>query len=462
MTRQVLQPDLSVVRRRLVYVLFTGSTLGWIAFVATLTVATIAARSLSGSTMLAGLPLAAGAFGQAAGTNLFGRLSSRFGRRFIMLLGPPLSAFGAATELSGVVLGRYWLLVGGAVFVGGGIGAIHLARFAAAELVAERRRGWAVGVLVWAGTFGSVVGANLVDGVSRLVEDQLGTPYGGAFLLAVAAFLLSWLTFWAALRPDPSLVAVVALSKPAMRGSVGGALRLPEVQLAILALLTAQGAMVLVMTATPLRIDDAGFELRVVGLVLSIHAVGMFAFAPLVGKLVDRVGHLPMIGMGMGVTAVALILTGTAPADGYLALAAGLFMLGLGWSFSFVAGSSMLFAASPRRCPPGGGGVGGLGDLDDGDGGQHRDGTADELDRLQPAESGSSGPHVGDRPAGARGPETQECAVRLAGGCSKWLRFAPLRAKGRAGHAWDSAHRGSSQPLPSAVATRRPDFWMRR
>ena len=329
------------------YVLFTGSTLGWIAFVATLTVATIAARSLSGSTMLAGLPLAAGAFGQAAGTNLFGRLSARYGRRFIMLMGPPLSAFGATAELLGVVLGWYWLLVGGAVFVGGGIGAIHLARFAAAELVDVGRRGWAVGMLVWAGTVGSLVGANLVDGVGRLVEERLGTPYGGAFLMAVVAFLLSWLIFWAALRPDPSQVAVAALSRPATRGLVGAALRLPRVQLAILALLTAQGAMVLVMTATPLRIEDSGFELNIVGLVISIHAVGMFAFAPLVGKLVDRLGQLPMVGTGMGVTLVALLLSGTAPDDGYFALAAGLFMLGLGWSFSFVAGSSMLFAAAP-------------------------------------------------------------------------------------------------------------------
>ena len=87
--------------------------------------------------------------------------------------------------------------------------------------------------------------------------------------------------------------------------------------------------------------------MNIVGLVISVHAVGMFAFAPLVGKLVDRLGHLPMVGMGMGVTLVALLLSGTAPADGYLALAAGLFMLGLGWSFCFVAGSSMLFAAAP-------------------------------------------------------------------------------------------------------------------
>ena len=347
MIRKGSQSDLSVLRRRLVYVLFTGSALGWVAFVATLTVATIAARSLSGSTMLAGLPLATGAFGQAVGTNLFGKLSARYGRRFIMLLGPPLSALGAAMELLGVVLGWYWLLVVGAIFVGNGIGAVHLARFAAAELVDERRRGWAVGVIVWAGMVGSLVGANLVDGVSSLVEERLGTPYGGAFLLAVVAFLLSWLIFWAVLRPDPTQVAMTALSRPAMRGSVGSALRLPQVQLAILALLISQGPMVLVMTSTPLRIEDAGYDLNVVGFALSAHSVGMFAFAPLVGKVVDRVGHLPMIGMGMGVTLLSLVLLGTAPADGYLALVLGLLVLGLGWSFCFVAGSSMLFSAAP-------------------------------------------------------------------------------------------------------------------
>ena len=342
-------PDkgLAGVRRRLVFVLFSGSTLAWLGFVATLTVVTLAARSLTGSTMIAGFPLASGAFGQALGTNLFGRMSARYGRRLVMLLGPPLSALGATLELLGVTTGTYWLLVGGAVFVGGGIGAIHLARYAAAELVDTGRRGMVMGVLVWAGTIGSVVGANLVDGVGRMVEEWLGTPYAGAFLLALTAFLLSWLIFWASLRPDPSRVAVTPQTGLPVRKSVGAALRLPSVQLASLALLSAQGAMVLVMTSTPLRIEDGGYGLNIVGLALSTHAVGMFAFAPLVGKLVDRMGHLSMVGIGMGVTLVSLFVLGTAPQNGYFALVVGLFVLGLGWSFAFVAGSSMLFASAP-------------------------------------------------------------------------------------------------------------------
>ena len=333
--------------------------LGWTALVATLTVATVAARSLTGSTVMAGFPLAAGALGQALGTNLFGRLSARHGRRFIMLVGPPVSALGATMELLGVVLGWYWLLVGGAVFVGAGIGAIHLIRYTAAELAEEHRRGRTVGIVVWSGTIGALVGANLVDGVGRMTEDWLGTPYGGAFLLAVMAFLLCWLIFLTALRPDPSRVSVTTRYAPAARGAVGSALRLPAVQLSILALLSSQGAMVLVMAATPLRIEDAGNGLNIVGLVISVHAVGMFALAPLVGTLVDRIGHLPSLGIGVVVTWTSLLLSGTASYESDWLLGAGLFLLSgtasyesdwlLCWGWD---GASASWRAVPCCLPP--------------------------------------------------------------------------------------------------------------
>lgn len=343
-------PELTGVRRRLVYVLFSGAVLGWLAFVATLTVATVAARSLTGSTTLAGLPLAAGALGQALGTNFLGRLSARRGRRFIMLWGPPLSALGAALELGGVVWGWYPLLVGGAVLMGTGVGAIHLARYAAAELSEGSRRGRAVGIVVWAGTIGAVLGANLVSVVGRLVEGPLGTPYAGGFLLAVVAFSLSWLVFWIALRPDPSSVAVAAPPAPGagVSGSARPALKRPAVRVAILILLSAQGAMVMVATATPLRIEDAGYGLNIVGLVLSAHAMGMFAFAPWVGRLVDRIGSSKGWAVGVLLTLISLVLTGTAPYQGYGMLVAGLFLLGMGWSFAFISGSYLLFTAAPH------------------------------------------------------------------------------------------------------------------
>ena len=82
-------------------------------------------------------------------------------------------------------------------------------------------------------------------------------------------------------------------------------------------------------------------------MVISTHTVGMFALAPLVGKMVDRMGYLSVLGLGLSVTWVSLLLSGIAPYEGYGMLNAGLFLLGLGWSFSFLAGSAMLFASAP-------------------------------------------------------------------------------------------------------------------
>ena len=327
--------------------LFSGSVLNWAAFFATITVVTVAARSLSGSNMLAGLPLAACALGQALGANLFGWLSARHGRRLIVLKGPLVSALGATLELVGLMAKAYWLLVGGAMLVGGGVGAVHLARFTAAELAEEERRGWALGLAVWAGTLGSLIGANLVDWIGRMVEKGMGTPYGGAFLVAIAGFLLCWLLLWTALPLDPSRVKVTTQSGFPVKRRAGIGLGLPPVQIAILLLLSAQATMVLVMTATPLHIEDTDYDLKVVGLVMSALAVGMFAFAPLVGRFVDRTGHLPALGLGVAVTWYSLFLSGTAPYDGYLPLIAGLFLLGLGWCLCFIAGTSMLFASAP-------------------------------------------------------------------------------------------------------------------
>jgi MFS family permease len=164
------------------------------------------------------------------------------------------------------------------------------------------------------------------------------------------AFLITWLLLWAALRPDPSQVATtIKVPTGGKVGTAAGALRMPSIQVAVLAMVSAQVIMVTVMTATPLRIEDAGYGLDIVGIVISTHTVGMFAFAPWVGKLVDRAGYLTVLWIGLLITLLSLLLSGIAPNDSYAMLNVGLFLLGLGWSFLFVAGSSMLFASAPEN-----------------------------------------------------------------------------------------------------------------
>jgi MFS family permease len=103
--------------------------------------------------------------------------------------------------------------------------------------------------------------------------------------------------------------------------------------------------MIGVMAMTPVHIRGAGHDatqtLRLVGLVLSCHIAGMFAFSPVFGWLTDKLGRRPVILAG-----IALLLTGCALAGSAghqpARLAGGLMMLGLGWSATIVAGSTLL------------------------------------------------------------------------------------------------------------------------
>jgi MFS family permease len=108
--------------------------------------------------------------------------------------------------------------------------------------------------------------------------------------------------------------------------------------------------MVGVMTMTPVHVRSAGHDaahtLRLVGLILSAHIAGMFAFSPLFGWLADRVGRRRVIGIGIALLLAACAIAGNAghhPAG----LAGGLMLLGLGWSAMIVAGSTLLSEAVP-------------------------------------------------------------------------------------------------------------------
>jgi MFS family permease len=99
--------------------------------------------------------------------------------------------------------------------------------------------------------------------------------------------------------------------------------------------------------------------LRLVGLVLSLHSAGMYALSPLVGWLTDRLGRAPVILSGAGLLLAACATAGTAGhATGRLTV--GLVLLGLGWSATMVAGSTLLSESVPASVRPS---VQGLADL---------------------------------------------------------------------------------------------------
>jgi MFS family permease len=119
----------------------------------------------------------------------------------------------------------------------------------------------------------------------------------------------------------------------------------PSARLGMSAVAVGQFVMVGVMAMTPVHIGEGGEHhlavLRIVGLVLSVHIAGMYALSPVMGWLTDRIGRRPVILLGVALLGCACATAGAAGYD-TTRLSIGLGMLGLGWSATMVAGSTLL------------------------------------------------------------------------------------------------------------------------
>jgi len=89
-------------------------------------------------------------------------------------------------------------------------------------------------------------------------------------------------------------------------------------------------------------LHDHGHHVDMIGLAVSVHLGGMYVASPLSGWLSDRVGRLPVIGLGGLVLIAAVALAGLAPGSERTAVVLGLFLNGVGWNLAFVAGSALL------------------------------------------------------------------------------------------------------------------------
>jgi len=122
---------------------------------------------------------------------------------------------------------------------------------------------------------------------------------------------------------------------------------LPAVGAAVVAMACSHAAMVTVMIMTPLHMEHGGAHLEVIGLVISLHVLGMFAFSPLVGMAADRFGRAAVLVVGSGVLLAAMVLCGLAPEGATWQIFTGLFLLGLGWSCGTVAASTVVADQTP-------------------------------------------------------------------------------------------------------------------
>lgn len=333
----------AVTRRRLQTSLVLGVGLGSTGYIAAITIATIVAKELSGGSSFAGLPGATIVLGSAAASHLLSRFMVLYGRRAGLVLGYGIGAAGALVAGIAVTLGSFPLFIAATAAMGCANAANQLSRYAAADMYPESGRASAIGVVVWGSTLGSIVGPNLITLSGNIAEGfnlpRLAGVYGVPVLFVTAAALLTLVT----LRPAPESLAPQRVRVAGrISASLGEMLARPRILAAVVALIAGQVVMVLVMTMTPLHMTEHGHGLDAVGLVISGHTFGMFAFSPISGRLAGRFGTPAIIAVGLALSAFASVLAAVAPPDGGTILFIALFSLGVGWNLGFVAGSALL------------------------------------------------------------------------------------------------------------------------
>src|SRR4051794_14007065 len=343
------------VQRHTVRVLVVSQALGGLGMSIGIAVAALLAEQVSGSEKLAGLAQTMQVLGTAVASFLLAHLMSRSGRRVGLCTGYVLGAVGAALCVVAGVVRSFPLLLVGATLLGSATAANNQSRYAATDLARPEMRARALSIVVWATTVGAVAGPNLTGAAGRAGR-SLGLPsLTGPFVFAAAGMLAAALVVAVRLRPDPLLVArEAALSRGVTTRTTRSwprALEVvrsrPGVAAGAAALALAHGVMIAIMAMTPLHMHHGGADLEVIGLVISIHVLGMFAFAPLVGWAADRFGRPAVLSAGSLVLFVSLFLAGTAPAGTSVRIVVGLFLLGLGWSLCTIAASALLSESSP-------------------------------------------------------------------------------------------------------------------
>ena len=352
MTEAVLAPDRSALQRRTLWSLRLAQVPGQAAVAGIVAVVSLLASDLLGSDRLAGIGSAAFTTGAALTMVPLAAIMRRRGRRPGLLGALLIGAAGAAIAATGGELRWFPLFVIGMLLFGAGQAATLQQRYVAADLADDAQAATAIAAIVWVGTLGAAFGPTLAP-VEKAVARGLGLDeLVGPFLFATLFFTVAAGVVFVRLRPDPLAVAGgidpdAERVRPLVqvRRSAGVIRSSPNAVLGLAAMAASQAAMVGVMTMTPPHMEDHGHD-DLSAFVIALHIVGMYAFAPLVGRFVDRVGENRAIRVGavvLGAGTVSTVMAGYVPTLMFV----GLFLLGLGWNVGLIAGSSLLTASVP-------------------------------------------------------------------------------------------------------------------
>jgi len=338
--------DFERIARKITTVLFLSQSLSSAGFIAAFTVNALVGVDLSGQKAMAGVPGGLYVAGQACGAMIWGFSMERIGRRGSIALGQLIGVIGSIIAVAAVVDRSFFFFLFGLVLVGMARSAVDLGRFVAAEVHLPEKRGRAISNVVLGSTVGAIFGPLLVGPMGHVAMWAGYPELSGAYIAGAAVLIAAAALIFGGLRPEPRDIGRELAqihsgsSSPQGPRSLSEIVRHPGVIVAMVTMAFAQMVMVVPMSITSVHMKDHQHALTAVSLVISAHTLGMYAFSVISGRMTDRWGRGLVIILGSTVLLLSCLMA--APSINLLPLTIALFLLGLGWNFAYVAGSTLL------------------------------------------------------------------------------------------------------------------------
>lgn len=324
-----------VLEIRKIFNLLVSVAFSSIGFIAAVTVTVLAAREVSSNPYFVGFPNAVGVGGAIIGTQIFDKLSQKYSRNRALSNTFLIGGVGGLVLIYSLIIDSFLLLLFGAFVLGIGQSATLQTRYAASFVASESFKATALSLAVWFSVFGSIFGPRLVGEYSEIFNKWFGSDLIIGYFIATFGMFLAGISISMFSQKDSPLNQKLIVEKSS---KISGLDHTAKLLTRILVL--NHFVMVLIMSATPLHVQDIGETIRLVGTIISYHTLGMFLLSPILGKLVDKYGNKRFAIIGTLILIVSCIFT-LFNTD-ILFLKIGLYLLGLGWNFNYIAISSAI------------------------------------------------------------------------------------------------------------------------
>ena len=289
---------------------------------------------------LATVPMTLMIIGIAISAPIASRFMSMLGRQKGFLFSSLLSCLALIICSIAIYLENFFIFALGNFLIGSSQAFIHQYRFAASESVTKEFIPRSISIILLLGIVSALLSSNFAEYFKDFFPNNLflGSYIFLSFTAIIPFFVL---LFYEETKTsnNQSKFQIETIFK---------LLKNIKIIQSIVSAGLGYFTMAIIMTATPLHMHLVNkFTLFETSIVIQLHVIGMFLPSLFSGDLIKRFGNTNIIYAGVVILFLS-ILTNTF-FEFYYSYMLGLILLGIGWNFLFVSGSSLLVVSYKEK-----------------------------------------------------------------------------------------------------------------